>query len=231
MPLHLPAILASLVGSAADDIGRYSMNGIEIREQGNNTFCCTVTDGQQLVIARGPCPARGRLNGMSGACVVVPSAAWQEAFRKEPKGLSVWRPRTQRNEQDHVAIERLLNGKLRFIASANRTFECDAVEGRFPDWTQVLPKSKPRFSIDVSVDLFIELLRTVGRMLSDDNRRVTLCFWSDSTPMAVVAKDTNGICLDSLLMPLTRDEPRPSLPPPATQQLPPPAEEEEEAEE
>jgi DNA polymerase III sliding clamp (beta) subunit (PCNA family) len=220
MPLHLPAALGPLVGSAADDQGRYSMNGVEIREQGNNTFCCTVTDGRQLVIARGPCPKRGMLSGMSDARVVVPSDAWQELFRKAPKGLTVWRPGLPALAEP-VSIELLLNGKLRFTASAGRTFECDAVDGRFPDWSQIVPKTRPRFSIKVNPDFLIEVLRTVSRMLGDDNRQVTLCFWSDSAPMAVVAKDRDrGICLDALLMPLFRD-PTP-LPPPAAKKLPAP---------
>jgi hypothetical protein len=227
MPLFLPAALAPLVRSAADDDGRYSMKGVEIREQGNNTYCCTVTDGRQLLIARGVCPQPGRLNGMSDARIVVPTQAWLELFRKAPRGLGIWRPSNAPPEP--VSIELKTDGRLLLTCQGRRWFESHAAEGRFPDWTQVLPKRKPLFSVCVNPELLADLLTNVARMLDEHNKSVTIAFWSPEEPIAVVAKDKqNRLCLDAMLMPLTPPTPPPkALPAPEAKQLPPPAEEEE----
>src|SRR5262249_9114570 len=227
MPLHLPAALAPLVRSAAEDAGRYSMTGVEIREQGNNTFCCTVTDGRQLLIARGVCPKPGRLTGLSDAGVVVPTEAWLELFRKGPKNLSVYRP-GRGGVAEPVAIELLGNGNLLLTCQGRRWFESPALDGHFPDWKQVLPKDPPRFTVRVNPEYLAELRTNVARMLDQESKSVTIAFWSPDQPIAVVTKDRlTGLCLDALLMPIT-DHPRvPSakpLPPPAPKQLPAPEE-------
>jgi hypothetical protein len=216
--------LAPLVRSAADDAGRYSMNGVEIREQGNNTFCCTVTDGRQLLVARGVCPQPGRLNGMSDARVTVPTEAWLELFRKAPKNLGIWRPKSEGPEP--VSIELLTNGRLLLTCQGRRWFESACLDGRFPDWTAILPKEKPRFTVRVNPELLAELLSNVSRMLDPESQSVTIAFWTPDQPIAVVAKDRlNGLCLDALLMPITDKPytpPTKQLPPPAAKELPPP---------
>jgi DNA polymerase III sliding clamp (beta) subunit (PCNA family) len=218
MPLFLPAALAPLVRSAANDAGRYSMNGVEIREQGNNTFCCTVTDGRQLIVARGACPQPGMLSGMSDACVTVPAEAWMELFRKAPRNLGIFRPKDKGPEP--VSIELLASDRLLLTCQGRRWFESHCLDGRFPDWTTVIPKEKPRFTVRVNPEMLAGLLTNVSRMLDAESQSVTIAFWTPDRPIAVVAKDrVTGLCIDSLLMPIT-------VYTPPTKQLPPPADEE-----
>src|SRR5205814_5284225 len=83
--LYLPATLGPLARCAADDQGRYTMNGVQVGDPGDGTFRCAVTDGRRLLVARGVCPERGHLGCPPDASVIVPSADWNELFRKVPK--------------------------------------------------------------------------------------------------------------------------------------------------
>src|SRR5690348_16203748 len=96
MALSLPAALGPLVRSAADGDGRYSINGVQVTDRGRGQFCCVSTDGRNLLIARGLAPdgVRGRLQDCAPdyePTVIVPAAAWTEAFRKN-KSLAIYRP-------------------------------------------------------------------------------------------------------------------------------------------
>src|SRR5262249_12463685 len=95
------------------------------------------------------------------------------------------------------------SAKIR-VATRDRSFHCDPIDGRFPDWTTIIPKAAPTFTIKVNPTYLANLLTAVSHMLGDENQNVTLCFWKPDVPMAVVAKDAaTGLCLDGLLMPLT----------------------------
>ena len=192
--LYLPATLGPLSRCAASDVGRYAMCGVELTDPGDGTFRCAVSDGRQLLVVRGPCPARGRLNGEAGAPVIVPIEAWQELFRKPSKDY--------RGNIEPVCVE--FDGARLHLATRDRFSTSAPVDGRFPDWTSIIPKTAPAFSINVNPEFLANLLTVIAKILSQDNRKVTLAFWKPDHPMAVVAKDeATGMCLDGLLMPLT----------------------------
>ena len=80
---------------AADDAGRYAMNGVQVADPGDGTFRCAVTDGRRLLVARGVCPKRGELGDLGGppdASVIVPPPDWNELIRAahgfEDRGFS-----------------------------------------------------------------------------------------------------------------------------------------------
>jgi hypothetical protein len=196
----LPATLGPLARVAADDQGRWSMNGVQVTDPGDGTFCCVGTDGRYLLVVRGiqVGDERGHLGCPPDRSVNVPAVAWTEAFRKMPKLLdpSSW---SKKPPMVQVALE----GQKVRLSGHERSFTCDEIDGRFPDWKQVLPKKPPSFSIAVDPEKLAELLKTVQGMIGE-SKKVTLAFWKDNEPMAVVARNPdNGLCLDGILMPLT----------------------------
>ena len=141
--LHLPTTLGPLARCAADDQGRYSMNGVQVRDPGDGTFCCVSTNGRYLLIARGITPGdgRGHLGCPPDRSIVVPTVAWNEAFRKVPQLLD-----QPRGSNKPKTVEVALEGTNVRLSSQERSFTCDQIDGRFPDWTQVLPKRGPAFT-------------------------------------------------------------------------------------
>jgi hypothetical protein len=210
--LHLPTTLGPLARCAADDQGRYSMNGVQVSDPGDGTFRCAVTDGRHLLVAQGICPERGHLNCPPDVGVIVPAPAWNEAFRKPPKLVAQNGRWSSPKEPETVSFEftggpQMHSAKIR-VATRDRSFSCDPIDGRFPDWTQIIPKTAPAFTIKVNPTYLANLLTAVSHMLGDESQGVTLAFWKPDVPMAVVAKDAaTGLCLDGLLMPLTDSTP------------------------
>jgi DNA polymerase III sliding clamp (beta) subunit (PCNA family) len=204
--MYLPATLGPLARCAATDTGRYSMAGVQVSDPGDGTFRCVVTDGRSLLIARGICPERGHLNCPPDVGVIVPSAAWHELFRKTPKLIAPGRSWQTSSPPLPVTIESA--GEKVRLETGERGFVSDRIDGHFPDWTQIIPKTPPAFTIVVNPELLANLLTAISHILGDETQRVTLCFWKPDAPMAVVAKDAAiGLCLDGLLMPLTDSSP------------------------
>jgi hypothetical protein len=142
----------------------------------------------------------------------VPTGAWNEAFRKTPKLASHNGRWSSTKPPDAVSFEftggpQMHLAKVR-VGTGERTFNCDPIDGRFPDWTTIIPKGSPAFAIRVNPKFLADLLIAMSQMLGEDCQTVTLCFWKPDTPMGVVAKDSaTGLCLDGLLMPLTDSTP------------------------
>jgi hypothetical protein len=185
---------------AADDQGRWSMNGVEVTDPGDGTFCCVGTDGRYLLVVRGiqAGDGKGHLGCPPDRAVLVPAVAWTEAFRKMPKLLD--QPHWSKKP---ATVEVALEGQKVRLSGHERNFTCDQVDGRFPDWRQVLPKKPPAFSIYVDPERLADLLKTVQGMIGESHK-VTLAFWKDSEPLAIVAREPEtGLCLDGIIMPLT----------------------------
>ena len=171
--LHLPATLGPLARCAADDQGRYSMNGVQVSDPGGGTFRCAVTDGRNLLVARGICPARGHLNCPPDAHVIVPTGAWNEAFRKTPKLVTQNGRWSSPKPPEAVSFEFAgdpRQAKVR-VATGERSFNCDPIDGRFPDWTKIIPKEPPLFAIHVNPAFLANLLTTISNILGDETRR------------------------------------------------------------
>ena len=108
--------------------------------------------------------------------IVVPTVAWNEAFRKVPQLLD-----QPRGSNKPKTVEVALEGTKVRLSSQERSFTCDQIDGRFPDWTQVLPKRGPAFTIYVNPDLLVDLLTAVKQMIGEYDK-VTLAFWTDADP-------------------------------------------------
>jgi hypothetical protein len=197
--LSLPATLGPLARVTADDQARYSMNGVQVTDPGDGTFCCVGTDGRYLLVVRGiQAGDRGHMGCPPDRSLLIPAAAWTEAFRKVPALLD--QPRWSNKPK---TVEVSLEGRKVRLSGHERSLTTDELDGRFPDWRQALPKKPPAFSIAVDPEKLADLLKTVQGMIGESHK-VVLAFWKDNEPLAVVARNQEtGLCLDGILMPLT----------------------------
>src|SRR5262249_12529952 len=90
------------------------------------------------------------------------------------------------------------------LSSQDRTLTTQQLDGKFPDWHQVMPKGNPVAVVAVQPKLLAETLTALAAMLGDEFQRVTLCFFKPGEPIGLVAKNSVA-CIDALLMPLTPD--------------------------
>ena len=222
--LALPASLAALTRCAADDQARYSMAGVHLTDPGGGQYKATVTDGRRLIHVQGYCPETkndppGELGCPPDVPVMVPRDAWDTMFRFAPKLASYQRSTYLRPGEKNapVRVARLSDGRL-LLSSLDRTLTTEQLDGKFPNWHQVMPKGKPVAVVSVQPKLLAETLTAMAAMLGDEFQRVTLCFFKPGEPIGLVAKNSQA-CIDALLMPLTPDDPKPApryQPPTAT---------------
>jgi len=214
--LALPASLAAITRCAGDS-SRYSMSCVEVADPGGGQYKATVTDGRRLLHVQGHCPVdrgkitdRGELGTPPDVPVYCPRDSWDLMFRISPKLTGHARYAYASDKNMPVRILRQSDGRL-LLSSAERTVTTDQVDGKFPNWRDVMPKDKPAAVVHVQPKLLAELLTSIASMLPDDNQRVAICLWHptetkqglDARVMAVVAKNnTNNTCIDGLLMPL-----------------------------
>jgi len=92
------------------------------------------------------------------------------------------------------------------------TVEAEEVEGTFPDYASILPKTEPMFEITVNAGYLIEALKGVTR----HSKMVTLRFWEAKGTWAVayeVCGETKaGEPIYALIMPMARGDEKPWQP-------------------
>jgi hypothetical protein len=205
--LALPSSLAQLTRCAGEE-SRYSLAGVQLTDPGGGQYRATVTDGRRLIHVQGYCPETkdqpaGELGCPPDVPVYVPSDAWNTIFRFAPKLLGY--QRSQYGEKTApVRVARLSDGRV-LLSSKDRTLTTDQLDGKFPDWHQVMPKGNPVAVVSVQPKLLAETLTALAAMLGDEFQKVTLCFFKPGQPIGLVAKNSVA-CIDALLMPLTPPE-------------------------
>jgi hypothetical protein len=85
--------------------------------------------------------------------VIVPSADWNELFRKVP-----WLCNGYPGHGHAAPVSVVLDGGRLRLERPHRTAYAAPIDGRFLDWTQGLPKGHPAFSILVNPGYLAELL-------------------------------------------------------------------------
>jgi len=208
--LALPASLAALTRCAGEE-SRYSLAGVQLTDPGGGQYKVTVTDGRRLIHVQGYCPETktepaGELGCPPDVPVYVPRDAWDTMFRFAPKLLGYQRSTLLRPGEKNapVRVARLSDARL-LLSSMDRTLTTQQLEGKFPDWRQVMPKGNPIAVVSVQPKLLAETLTALAAMLGDEFQKVTLCFFKPGEPIGLVAKNSVA-CIDALLMPLTPPE-------------------------
>ena len=148
------------VFAAADDATRYSMSGA-LWEMDGDTAKLVATDGRRLALAEGIATANGG-HSTKGQTPVVPS-----------KAMTLLDRNLTADPEELVKVCLRPNDAL--FRTGRASIYSRLVEGRFPDYKQVLPRKQP-VHVALPVDPFYAAVRQAAVMTDDDSKRVTFRF-------------------------------------------------------
>jgi hypothetical protein len=217
-PLYLPRSVASILPFAAKEAGRYAaMTGVRVcrfADKDGHYFKVEATDGKRAVILRGPCkmPAVDHdalINAPNGVHEALVEArelkrAFDLCIPRDFKSRSGATPPLGLELSEHQVV----------MAGPGGTITTNALEGRFPDIRQVLPKQGAKMGFRVNPHLLSELLLTASQFLDEAGMFVEVLFWEGEGeadpkgqptchPVGVIARNAEGITFDSLIMPIS----------------------------
>jgi hypothetical protein len=193
--IHLPHTLAGLADICADQSARYSMTGVHVTDHGH-AYELVATDGKRLLLVQGINEPNPLLNEVvetaddSETSAVIPADDWASAL----KWKWAWRGKTA-----PLSIALGKNGLIT-MAKGEQSLRTQAVEGRYPDYHAILPKTPSRIGFKVGVDLLLGLLKAFKTAGAED---VEILWYGDKKPFGLAAETESGILLDALQMPLT----------------------------
>jgi DNA polymerase-3 subunit beta len=145
--------------AAADETARYSMTGV-LWELDGTVARLVATDGRRLALSEGLATPRGG-HSTKGQTPVVPS-----------KAMSL----LERNlTDDEEAVKVCLRPNEVLFRTERAVVYSRLVEGRFPDYKQVLPK-KHNVRVELPADAFQAAVRQAAIMTDEDTRRVNFKF-------------------------------------------------------
>jgi hypothetical protein len=190
MPVFLPKNLAALAGVVAKEATRYSANALRVLDLGG-AYRVEATDGKKLVVVRGPCPEVScpALDPDFGGAneTLVPAEDWKAGFRlggkKQPAvGLAA----------DATSFK---------LAVGDQAVSGTRAEGRFPDFTMVLPKKPATLGFRLDPNILIGLLQAAAAL--DPSGGVQFLFYGRDKPVGLACRNEAGQFFDGLIMPLT----------------------------
>jgi DNA polymerase-3 subunit beta len=147
------------VFAAADDVGRYSMTGV-LWELDDEHARLVATDGRRLALAQGVAKANGG-HSTKGISPVVPT-----------KAMSLLE-RNLTDDKEMVQVSLRPNEVL--FRTGRAVVYSRLVEGRFPDYRQVLPK-KQTAKVALQVPAFTAAVRQAAIMTDEESKRVVFKF-------------------------------------------------------
>jgi hypothetical protein len=197
--LFIPKYLAKLSALTAPGGARPGMGGLRVLDLGEDWFRVEVTDGRRLAIVQAPSrmePATAQTLEEGAADLdevgegIVPTADWQRAMRL---GL-----------KHHPLGVALGEGKI-VLASGWQSVRTQALEGRFPDFDAVLPRTTPLFQVHLDAGLLAEICAVVSALArpAGATPRLALAYYGPEKPVGLMAQGEEGLTFDALLMPLS----------------------------
>jgi DNA polymerase-3 subunit beta len=155
----LREMIRRTVFAAADETARYSMTGV-LWELEENLARLVATDGRRLALAQGTATGHGG-HTTKGHTPVVPT-----------KAMSL----LERNLQDdEETVKICLRPNEVLFRTERAVVYSRLVEGRFPDYRQVLPKKQAARVVLQAVP-FQTAVRQAAIMTDEDSKRVTFRF-------------------------------------------------------
>jgi DNA polymerase-3 subunit beta len=155
----LREMIRRTVFAAADETARYSMTGV-LWELEDGTAKLVATDGRRLALTQGVATGHGG-HGTRGQMPVVPSKAMNLLERNL--------------QDDEEAVKVCLRPNEVLFRTGRAVIYSRLVEGRFPDYKQVLPR-KQTVRVPLQLGPFHAAVRQAAIMTDDDSRRVTFRF-------------------------------------------------------
>jgi DNA polymerase-3 subunit beta len=146
--------------AAADETGRYTMTGV-LWELDGDKLTLVATDGKRLALTHGIATSRGG-HTTKGHHPVVPT-----------KAMSLLERNLAEDEGEPVKVCFRANDVL--FRTGRAVIYSRLVEGRFPDYRQVLPK-KHAVRVKLDVGSFHAAVRQAAVMTDNDSKRVAFKF-------------------------------------------------------
>jgi DNA polymerase-3 subunit beta len=156
----LREMIRRTVFAAADETARYSMTGV-LWELEGEVARLVATDGRRLALAQGVATANGG-HTTKGQAPVVPT-----------KAMSLLERNLQDDPEETVRVCLRPNEVL--FRTGRSVIYSRLVEGRFPDYRQVMPK-KQSVRVMMQALPFQAAVRQAAIMTDDDSKRVTFHF-------------------------------------------------------
>lgn len=191
----LPKNVLPIVGMASKEEGRYSMCGVLLEEMRDDSFRLVATDGKKLGIIQGPPSGQGvpvAFDPGDSAKYLVPTNVLQQAFKDAGKDGGV-----------RISCR----DKVISIESGTAYRAEGEIEGRFPDYALVLPKSDPIAVAMVNADVLISCLKTAAAVAKGvsggGDPHVRIMFFKENCPFGVQSANTDGQTFDGIVMPVS----------------------------
>ena len=162
---------------------RYALGGV-LLELDSERITAIATDGRRLAKMAGPAQAVGG-HGTGDAMTIVPARAMQLMER----ALS------DADAEIQVAVR--ANDIL--VKSPRSTIYSRLVEGRFPQWREVIPERSESIRIEISVGPFYAALRQAAIVTSEESRGVDFVFADGSL---VLSGSTSEVGKSRVEMPI-----------------------------
>jgi DNA polymerase III subunit beta len=156
----LREMIRRTVFAAADETARYSMTGV-LWELDEESAKLVATDGRRLALAQGLAVAHGG-HSTKGQAPVVPT-----------KAMGLLERNLADDEEEPVKVCLRPNEVL--FRTGRAVIYSRLVEGRFPDYRQVLPR-KAAVKIPIPAAEFHAAVRQAAIMTDDETKRVTFRF-------------------------------------------------------
>ena len=139
---------------------RYALGGVLLELEGENVLAVG-TDGRRLARMQGTGEAVGD-HATNGATTIVPTRAI---------GLI---ERAMQSDDDTVKVASAGNELL--VQTKRATIFSRLVEGRYPNWRQVIPQREDGTKIDLTVGPFLTALRQASIVTDHDSRGIDFTF-------------------------------------------------------
>jgi DNA polymerase-3 subunit beta len=169
----LREMIRRTVFAAADETARYSMTGV-LWELEDSTAKLVATDGRRLALAQGVATAHGG-HSTKNQTPVVPTKAMNLL---------------ERNLEDPEEVVKVCMRPNEVLFRTGRSvIYSRLVEGRFPEYKQVLPK-KQAVRVPLQAAPFQAAVRQAAIMTDDESRRVTFSFAKNKLTLAAQGAQT-----------------------------------------
>jgi DNA polymerase-3 subunit beta len=155
----LREMIRRTVFAAADETARYSMTGV-LWELEDNVARLVATDGRRLALCQGTATGHGG-HTTRGQMPVVPTKAMNLLERNL--------------QDDEETVKICLRSNEVLFRTERAVVYSRLVEGRFPDYRQVLPK-KQATKVPLQAASFQTAVRQAAIMTDEDSKRVTFRF-------------------------------------------------------
>jgi DNA polymerase III sliding clamp (beta) subunit (PCNA family) len=189
--------LGAVAELTEEDAARYSLGGVLIERFGEG-YRAVATNGLVLIVVESPSeptkslPCHGLEFVGDQPRAIIPGDSFASMFTPRGEGVAV--------DMKHGNVSMVAAEKGGTVRRDVKT-----LDGRFPDYTAVVPKDAPKFTCQVNPVLVLDMLKCLSELQCDDeDERVTIEFREAETPLVFRGKTVHGQTLIGMVMPMSK---------------------------